>query len=107
MDERGTITVSSRFDAERGQVELAFRDTGCGIPPEQIDRVFDPFFTTKGDGQGTGLGLSIAYGIVSRHLGTITVESTVGEGTTFTIRLPAPVGPAAEAVDAGRQGSAA
>jgi len=89
MDEHGTITVGSRCDRDRDEVVLTFRDTGCGIPPDRIDRIFDPFFTTKGDGEGTGLGLSIAYGIVSRHLGTIMAESEVGKGTTFTIRLPA------------------
>jgi signal transduction histidine kinase len=89
MEERGTIAVSSRYDAFTGEVVLAFRDSGCGIPPAQIDRIFDPFFTTKESGQGTGLGLSIAYGIVSRHQGTIAVESATGAGTTFTIRLPA------------------
>jgi two-component system NtrC family sensor kinase len=89
MDERGTVAVATRLDPSRGEVALTFRDTGCGIPAEQLDRIFDPFFTTKESGQGTGLGLSIAYGIVSRHQGTITVESTPGEGTTFTVRLPA------------------
>jgi two-component system NtrC family sensor kinase len=89
MDERGTITVTTASDAGREEVVLTFRDTGCGIPPDQLDRIFDPFFTTKESGEGTGLGLSIAYGIVSRHHGTIGVESTPGEGTTFTVRLPA------------------
>jgi two-component system NtrC family sensor kinase len=58
------------------------------VPADRIDRIFDPFFTTNRSGQGTGLGLSIAYGIVARHHGTIAVESEVGAGTTFTIRLP-------------------
>ena len=88
MHERGTIRVSSRFDALRDEVVLAFADSGCGIPKEQLSRIFDPFFTTKESGQGTGLGLSIAYGIVSRHGGSIEVDSEVGRGTTFTIRLP-------------------
>lgn len=89
MDERGTITLASRYDRERDRVELSFRDTGCGIPADRIDRIFDPFFTTNRTGQGTGLGLSIAYGIVTRHHGSIGVASEVGQGTTFTIRLPA------------------
>jgi two-component system, NtrC family, sensor kinase len=89
MEEQGTLTVTTRHDTERQRVELTVADTGCGIPPEAIDRVFDPFFTTKQSGQGTGLGLSIAYGIVSRHQGTIAVESEPGKGTRFTIRLPA------------------
>ena len=88
MSERGTLTLGSRYDAEADQVVLTFQDTGCGIPPDQLDRVFDPFFTTKESGQGTGLGLSIAYGIVARHQGSIGVESEPGRGTTFTIRLP-------------------
>jgi two-component system, NtrC family, sensor kinase len=88
MDEQGSIHVATRL-ADEDTVEIAVRDTGCGIPPEHIDRIFDPFFTTGKDGQGTGLGLSIAYGIVTKHRGTIAVESRVGEGTTFTIHLPA------------------
>ena len=88
MDERGALTLGSHHDAARGEVVLTFRDTGCGIPADRIDRIFDPFFTTNRGGQGTGLGLSIAYGIVTRHHGTIAVESREGAGTTFTIRLP-------------------
>ncbi len=88
MNERGTLTITTRMDAVHDAVEMAFTDTGRGIAPEDINRVFDPFFTTKRDGQGTGLGLSIAYGIVTRHHGTITVESQVGRGSTFRIRLP-------------------
>jgi two-component system NtrC family sensor kinase len=88
MDERGTLTITTRFDPAHDAVEMAFSDTGRGIAPEDIGRVFDPFFTTKTNGQGTGLGLSIAYGIITRHHGTITVESAVGRGTTFRIGLP-------------------
>jgi two-component system, NtrC family, sensor kinase len=89
MDERGTITIGTR-PVEPDAVEIWLADTGCGIPPEHIDRIFDPFFTTrdKGQGTGTGLGLSIAYGIVTKHHGTIRVESELSAGTTFTIRLP-------------------
>jgi two-component system NtrC family sensor kinase len=90
MEERGTLTIESRgaLDSD-GEVEVSFTDTGCGIREEDLDRVFDPFFTTGKGMHGTGLGLSIAYGIVSKHHGTITVESAVGVGTTFTVRLPA------------------
>ncbi len=88
MEERGTVTIVTR-NAAGGFIEVAISDTGCGIPPEKIDRIFDPFFTTKPSGAGTGLGLSIAYGIVTEHHGTITVSSEVGRGSTFTIRLPA------------------
>jgi two-component system, NtrC family, sensor kinase len=87
MREKGRLTVATRLG--RGDaVEISFRDTGCGIPPEHVDRIFDPFFTTGKDGQGTGLGLSIAYGIIAKHHGSISVHSEVGVGTTFTIRLP-------------------
>ncbi|MBE7469941.1 MAG: GAF domain-containing protein [Anaerolineales bacterium] len=63
-------------------------DTGHGIQPEHIDKIFDPFFTTKEVGQGTGLGLSISYGIMEKHGGHITVESTRGEGTIFSLTFP-------------------
>jgi PAS domain S-box-containing protein len=62
---------------------LTIQDTGCGMPPETVQRVFDPFFTTKPAGEGTGLGLSVVHGIVQNHHGVVTVESTVGEGTSF------------------------
>jgi signal transduction histidine kinase len=70
-------------------VEVSVSDSGRGIPSDQINRIFDPFFTTKESGRGTGLGLSIAYGIVTTHRGSISVQSEVDVGTTFTIRLPA------------------
>jgi two-component system, NtrC family, sensor kinase len=88
MDQRGSVALSTRLLEAEDMVEIAFRDSGCGIPAEHVDRIFDPFFTTGKNGQGTGLGLSIAYGIVTKHRGTISVESEVGVGTTFTIRLP-------------------
>ena len=82
---RDTVTISTRQDGD--SVEVAISDSGCGVPPEQLSRIFDPFFTTKPVGEGSGLGLSISYGIIERHGGTISVESTVGKGTTFTIRI--------------------
>jgi signal transduction histidine kinase len=69
-------------------VALAVQDTGTGISPENLRRIFDPFFTTKPAGEGTGLGLSVSYGIIVRHHGRIDVDSTVGQGATFTILLP-------------------
>jgi two-component system, NtrC family, sensor kinase len=68
--------------------ELAFADSGHGIPRGFERRIFDPFFTTKEVGKGTGLGLSIAYGIIKEHGGTISVVSRPGEGATFFIHLP-------------------
>jgi two-component system NtrC family sensor kinase len=64
-------------------------DTGAGIAPENLTKIFDPFFTTKETGRGTGLGLAVCYGIVAEHGGRLDVQSVVGSGTTFTIRLPA------------------
>jgi len=84
----GTITVRTCRDAARGQVAVSFTDTGCGIPPDILERIYEPFFTTKQEGHGTGLGLAIAYGIVERHDGTIKAESRPGRGTTFTVWLP-------------------
>jgi two-component system NtrC family sensor kinase len=88
MDGAGRLTVSTRFDLEREMVQLVLRDTGHGIREEDLGRIFDPFFTTKEVGHGTGLGLAISFGIVREHGGTITVESELGVGTTFTIELP-------------------
>jgi two-component system NtrC family sensor kinase len=69
-------------------VEISIIDTGCGIPPDDLQRIFDPFFTSKGVGKGTGLGLSVSHGIVAAHGGTIKVESTVGRGSAFHVFLP-------------------
>lgn len=74
-------------EREGDWVVTRIRDTGTGISPENLNKIFDPFFTTKGS-FGTGLGLSISYGIIHNHGGNIEVESRVGEGTTFIIRLP-------------------
>lgn len=84
----GEIRIAARVDLEQQQAVITVADNGCGIPREHLDRIFDPFFSTKEVGLGTGLGLSIVYGIIEKHQGTISVESRVGEGTRFTIRLP-------------------
>lgn len=86
-DDHGTIRI--RTGVEGDEIVVRISDTGVGIAPENLNRLFDPFFTTKPVGEGTGLGLSIAHGIVENHNGRITVESEVGVGTTFTIRIPA------------------
>ena len=91
MPEGGCLTIRSRFNPGSQAVEVAVHDTGHGIPPENLNKIFMPFFTTKKVGKGTGLGLAIAYGIVKMHRGAIEAVSRVGEGTTFTVRLP--VGP--------------
>ena len=69
-------------------VEVKISDNGPGIPAEVLPRIWDPFFTTKDVGEGTGLGLSIVHELVERHGGTIDCETKLGEGTTFTVRLP-------------------
>ena len=86
IDGHGTITV--RTWQEGKMVCISITDTGKGIAPEHLNRIFEPFFTTKDVGKGTGLGLSICYDIIHKHGGEILVESTVGNGSTFTVRLP-------------------
>ena len=86
IDDQGTITIRTWQDD--CHVLLSVSDTGKGIPAEHLSQVFDPFFTTKEAGKGTGLGLSISRDIINKHNGEITLESTIGKGSTFTIRLP-------------------
>lgn len=83
---RGCVRVSMRREDEWAVLRVA--DDGCGIHPEHVDRVFDPFFTTKDVGKGMGQGLAVAHTIIERHHGCIEIDSTVGEGSTFTIKLP-------------------
>jgi signal transduction histidine kinase len=82
----GSVTARSRPDPAGVVIEVT--DTGCGIRPEHRSRLFEPFFTTKPIGQGTGLGLSVSFGIIRDHGGAIDVESEVGRGSTFRVRLP-------------------
>jgi PAS domain S-box-containing protein len=84
----GEITVSTHYDPRKGDVQIRVVDTGCGIEPHNLSKIFDPFFTTKSTGEGTGLGLSVSYGIVKEHGGEIVVESELGKGSVFTVRLP-------------------
>ena len=82
----GTLTITT--ERVNNHVNIIFSDNGCGIKKQVLPRIFDPFFTTKEIGKGTGLGLSICYGIIVKHNGKITVKTQVGQGTTFTIRMP-------------------
>jgi signal transduction histidine kinase len=84
MEHGGKLKISAR--REGNEVVVEFADTGTGIPAEQMERIFDPFFSTKPN--GTGLGLFVSHGIIQGHSGSIEVESAVGKGTTFVIRLP-------------------
>jgi two-component system NtrC family sensor kinase len=90
IEGKGDVEVAAR--RQGAEVLVTVRDTGRGIAPGDIERIFQPFFTTKPVGRGTGLGLSVCYGIVKGWGGTLEAESTVGRGTTMTIRLPAPGG---------------
>ncbi|HEX5751111.1 MAG TPA: ATP-binding protein [Archangium sp.] len=87
IETRGEIRIRTRHEGNEVVVEIA--DTGKGMTPETLSKLFTPFFTTKPRGQGTGLGLSVSYGIIARHKGRIDVQSQPGQGSTFTIRLPA------------------
>lgn len=82
----GEVKIETKVEGEGIAVRIS--DTGKGISEEHLRRIFDPFFTTKAVGEGTGLGLSISYGIIERHGGTITVDSDIGKGTTFTTLIP-------------------
>ncbi len=89
--EAATITIETKGGVSVGDqdgVVVRIADNGSGIPPEVLPRIWDPFFTTKDVGEGTGLGLSIVHELVERHGGTIECETKMGEGTTFTVRLP-------------------
>jgi PAS domain S-box-containing protein len=86
IDRDGEIRVETSYDELRHTIQLKIKDTGCGVPEDARLKLFDPFFTTKDT--GTGLGLSISHGIIQRHGGSVSFESQVGRGTTFTIALP-------------------
>jgi PAS domain S-box-containing protein len=84
---KGIISLRTFTEGEDAVV-LEVEDTGCGIPPEDLDKLFEPFFTTKPVGQGIGIGLSTCYNIVQKHGGEILVRSAPGEGSVFQVRLP-------------------
>ncbi len=88
MPKGGTLAISTGIDEATDQCVVRIKDTGCGIPADVLPRIFDPFFTTKEDQNRTGLGLAVAHSIVEQHAGDISVRSTPGEGTEFTVRLP-------------------
>jgi len=86
MPEGGTLTL--KLCPKGDMVELSVKDTGTGIPEDQVSKIFDPFFTTKAVGDGTGLGLTVVHGIIQENNGTIRVNSIPGQGSTFIISLP-------------------
>ncbi len=91
VSQGGTLTVRSyAVPQSTGEplIQIEVRDTGSGIAQDDLDHIFDPFFTTKRTGEGTGLGLSVSLGIVERHGGEMVLESEVGKGSLFTVRLP-------------------
>ena len=87
MPSGGRLGIDVKMDHSEARVQVA--DTGCGISPREIVKIFDPFYTTSIVGQGTGLGLSLCYSIVKQHRGTIEAESVEGQGSVFTVKLPA------------------
>jgi two-component system, cell cycle sensor histidine kinase and response regulator CckA len=89
MPHGGVLTIGTRFARHQELVEISVRDTGLGMDDAVRERAFEPFFTTKPEGEGTGLGLATVHGIVTQSGGSIAVDSTPGQGTTFSIGLPA------------------
>ena len=86
MKQEGTLTITTRHEGEH--VSVSFKDTGPGIEPDIMDKIFEPFYTTKKQGEGSGLGLDIVKKIIDKHKGTIMVDSNLGEGATFIIKIP-------------------
>ena len=91
LPDQGLLEITTRHLKRYGetqQVIVCIRDTGCGIPQQNLGKIFDPFFTTKPVGKGPGLGLTVSYGIIKRHGGDIDVTSSIGKGTEVTVTLP-------------------
>ena len=88
MPQGGTITINGGIDAKEEMIWMTVSDTGHGIDTEALPQIFEPFYSTKTDGKGVGLGLSMVYGIIREHDGSVEVNSEVGRGSTFRIRLP-------------------
>jgi len=88
MPDGGTLSVDLVNVPQTGTVRIVLTDTGLGIRDEDLPHIFEPFYTTKSEGKGTGLGLAVAFGIIERHGGSISVQSELHRGTTFTIQLP-------------------
>ncbi|PIE35536.1 hypothetical protein CSA56_03790 [candidate division KSB3 bacterium] len=88
LEGQGDILLSTVYDIQEKRVQVFIQDTGKGIREEDIPRIFDPFYTSKRNGEGTGLGLSVVYGIINKYKGTITVNSTEGEGTQICLAIP-------------------
>ncbi len=84
----GILEISAGADLSQKEVFIQVKDSGPGISPSDLPHIFEPFYTTKNEGYGVGLGLSTVYGIMERHHGSVQVESQVGKGTTFTLKLP-------------------
>jgi len=84
----GSLKIGTRHSLTDDKILIRFKDTGIGIPRENLSKLFEPFFTTKKKGKGVGLGLSVAYGIIREHGGTINVDISEDKGTTFELELP-------------------
>ena len=89
MPKGGMLTIGCTYNRKEEVAEVRITDNGCGIAKENLSSIFDPFFTTKKEGKGLGLGLSMVSKIIERHNGTVRVESRPGEGTAFTLEIPA------------------
>ncbi len=95
IDKSGEITVST-IGANNQAVEITVKDSGCGIPKENLEKIFTPFFSTKTSREGCGLGLAFCRGIIEKLGGSISVNSEVGQGSIFTVQLPVDLRPKGE-----------